>query len=53
MKRSQGMRLAPARIPAIERELRDEDDLATMPQEQILTELDPALGYPQIAAIAE
>src|SRR6476659_6158194 len=24
-----------------------------MPQEQILTELDPAFGYPQIAAIAE
>ena len=24
-----------------------------MPQEQILTELDPAFGYPQIAAITE
>ena len=34
-------------------ELSDENDLAAMPQEQILTELDAAFGDPQIAAIAQ
>ena len=34
-------------------ELSDEDDLAAMPQEQILTELDPAFGDPQIPAIVQ
>jgi hypothetical protein len=33
--------------------LRENDDLAAVPQEQILTEFDPAFGYPQIAAITE
>jgi hypothetical protein len=49
--------LAPARIPAIERknwyELREKDDLAAMPEEQILTKFDPAFGDPQITAVAE